>query len=70
MKNVVSCGKVVKKMVLVAYGINRDGRREVIDYRIAKSESKADWMTFLNDLYKRGLQSKSLQLIITIFVFL
>jgi transposase-like protein len=64
-KNVVSCGRVVKKVVLVAYGIKANGQREVIDYRLAKSESEAEWMRFLNDLYKRGLQGKVLRLIIT-----
>lgn len=64
-KKVVSCGKAVKKVVLVAYGIRRDGHREVIDYRIAKSESEAEWTRFLNDLYQRGLHGEQLRLIIT-----
>jgi len=64
-KKVVSCGKAVKKVVLVAYGIRKDGRREVIDYRVAKSESEHDWTVFLNDLYQRGLRGAWLQLIIT-----
>jgi transposase-like protein len=64
-KKVVSCGTVVKKVILVAYGIRRDGHREVIDYRIAKSESEHDWTVFLNDLYQRGLKGEHLRLIIT-----
>jgi putative transposase len=64
-KNVVSCGKAVKKVVLVAYGIKRDGHREVIDYRIAASESEAEWTRFLNDLYQRGLHGEQLRLIVT-----
>jgi putative transposase len=64
-KTVVSCGRSVKKVVLVAYGIRRDGHREVIDYQIAKSESEADWRRFLTDLYQRGLQGERLRLIIT-----
>jgi transposase-like protein len=36
----VSGYEVVKKVVLVAYGICFDGRREVIDFRLAKSESE------------------------------
>lgn len=64
-QRVVSCGRAVKKLVLVAYGIKRDGRREVIDYRIAKSESEHDWTVLLNDLYRRGLQGEHLRLVIT-----
>lgn len=64
-KKVVSCGRVVKKLVLVAYGIRLDGRREVVDFRIARSESEAEWMRFLNDLYRRGLHGERLRLIIT-----
>lgn len=64
-KTVVSCGKAVKKVVLVAYGIKCDGRREVIDYRIANSESEAEWTRLLNDLYQRGLHGECLRLIIT-----
>lgn len=61
---VASCGKVVKKLVLVAYGIRADGKREVIDYWIAKSESEADWTRFLNSLYRRGLRGERLRMVI------
>jgi transposase-like protein len=54
-----------KRAVLVAYGITQDGRRELVDYRIAQSESQAEWERFLNSLYERGLQGASLQLITT-----
>lgn len=60
-----SCGRVVKKLVLVAYGVRQDGRREVIDFRIAGSESEHDWTRFLNSLYRRGLKGECLRLIIT-----
>jgi transposase-like protein len=59
-----SCGKVVKKLVLVAYGIRSDGTREMIDYRVAKSESEQDWTVFLNDLYRRGLKGERLRMIV------
>jgi transposase-like protein len=41
--------------VLVALGIRHDGKKEVIDFRLAKSESGAEWRTFLTDLMHRGL---------------
>jgi len=61
---VASCGRVVKKLVLVAYGIRANGQREVIDYWVAKSESEADWTRFLNNLYRRGLRGEQLRLVI------
>ena len=41
--------------VLVALGIRPDGRKEVIDFRLAKAESGAEWNRFLTDLVNRGL---------------
>jgi transposase-like protein len=41
--------------VLVALGIRHDGKKEVIDFRLARSESGAEWRTFLTDLMNRGL---------------
>lgn len=54
-----------KKIILAAYGITLFGKRELIASRQAKSESEASWTTFLDDLYKRGLEGKHLKLIIT-----
>jgi len=59
-----SCGKVVKKIIVVAYGIRSDGTCELIDFRVVKSESEQDWMVFLNDLYRRGLKGEFLRMII------
>ncbi len=42
--------------VLVALGIRRDGKKEVIDFRLAKSESGAEWRLFLTDLFNRGVK--------------
>lgn len=59
-----SCGEVVEKKVLVAYGIRFDGTRELIDFRCSKSESEHDWEVFLRDLYRRGLTGERLRMII------
>jgi putative transposase len=59
----VSGYKVVKKVVLVAYGVRADGRREVIDFRLARSESEPEWEAFLEDLYRRGLRGERLELV-------
>ena len=57
--------KSVKKTVLAAYGITLFGQRELIDFRIVKSESKNACESFLNNLYRRGLKGDSLKLIVT-----
>jgi transposase-like protein len=53
----------IKRPVLVALGIHPDGRKEIIDYRLAASESAAEWERFLTDLYKRGLTGDGLDMI-------
>jgi len=63
--SVKSSLKAVKKLILVAYGITLFGKKELISFRIASSESQACWEAFLNDLYRRGLKGDNLKLIIT-----
>ena len=58
-------GKAVVKLVLVAYGITWDGRREMIDFLVSPSESEAAWWGFLNRLHKRGLEGEALELIVS-----
>lgn len=53
----------VKRPVLVALGLLPDGRKEIIDFRLAKSESAAEWQLFLDDLYRRGLTGEGLDMI-------
>jgi putative transposase len=54
-----------KVLLLVAYGVRRDGRRQLLAFVRAKSESQAGWEGLLNDLYRRGLRGRRLQLVIT-----
>jgi putative transposase len=54
-----------RRPLLVAYGIDQSGWRQVIDFRLAKSESQAAWTQFLTSLYTRGLGGERLELIIT-----
>lgn len=49
--------------VLVVLGILPDGRKEVIDFLLAGSESQEAWEGFLNELYRRGLTGEGLELI-------
>lgn len=53
------------RLVLVAYGITRAGRRELIDYRVVHSESQSEWERFLTSLHERGLRGELLQLVTT-----
>ena len=53
----------IKRPVLVALGLRPDGRKEVIDFRLAQSESAAEWERFLGDLIRRGLVGERLEMI-------
>ena len=53
----------LRRPVLVALGIRADGRKEIIDFRLAAGESTAAWEAFLCDLYRRGLKGAGLELI-------
>ena len=55
----------IRRPVLVALGIRPDGRKEVIDFRLAKGESQAAWEAFLNDLWRRGLKGQGVQLVVS-----
>lgn len=57
--------KVQKKVLLCVFGIRKDGVQEMIDFCPAASESQAAWEAFLRDLYRRGLEGASCQLIAT-----
>lgn len=56
---------VQRKPVLVAYVISRAGEKQLVGYRLAVTESEAEWEAFLNDLYRHGLEGKALKLVIT-----
>jgi putative transposase len=53
-----------KKVVLTAYGIKVDGRRELIDFVVTTAESEKKWWRFLNDLHRRGLAGEALGLVV------
>lgn len=48
--------RVVSEAVLVVCGVNHEGRREVLDFRCADSESELSWKQAFLDLRQRGLQ--------------
>jgi transposase-like protein len=55
----------LRKPVLVVLGIRPDGKREIIDFRLAPGESALAWEAFFNDLYRRGLKGEGVELIVT-----
>jgi putative transposase len=58
-------GKVQRRMVLCAYGVTRQGRRELIDFQVVKAEGEDTWYGFLWNLWSRGLHGEFLELIAT-----
>ena len=53
----------LRKPVLVALGIRSDGRKEILDFRLAAGESAVEWERFLTDLYRRGLTGAGIETI-------
>jgi transposase-like protein len=51
--------------MLVAYGIRQDGSRHLLAFLRSQGEGQADWEALLEDLYRRGLEGRALQLILT-----
>jgi len=59
-----ACG-AVQWVALCVYGITFDGKREMIDYLPARSESEAEWVRLLEDLRRRGLTGEKVELAVT-----
>ena len=53
----------MKRPVLVALGIRHDGKKEIIDFCLARSESANEWESFLTDLTRRGLFGEKTEVI-------
>ena len=47
---------IVSVAVIVAVGVNADGRREVLGMTIGHSEAEPFWVDFLRSLTRRGLR--------------
>ena len=48
-------GRVVRKALVLAYGVHESGYREVIALDVGEAETEAFWRSFLRSLVKRGL---------------
>ena len=53
-------GRVVSVAVIIAVGVNADGRREVLGMDIGPSEAETFWTAFLRKLTRRGLRGVKL----------
>ena len=53
-------GRIVSVAVIVAVGVNSDGRREVLGMDIGSSEAEPFWTAFLRGLARRGLRGVKL----------
>ncbi len=53
-------GRIVSVAVIIAVGVNGDGRREVLGMAIGPSEAEPFWTEFLRSLARRGLRGVKL----------
>ena len=53
-------GRVISQAVLVVMGFTQQGRREILDWRLADSESESSWSTMFRELKDRGLRGVKL----------
>jgi len=53
-------GRIVSVAVIIAVGVNSDGRREVLGMDIGVSEAATFWIEFLRKLTRRGLRGVKL----------
>ena len=53
-------GRIVSVAVIIAVGVNADGRREVLGMDVGPSEAETFWTEFLRKLARRGLRGVKL----------
>src|ERR1700749_4872490 len=53
-------GRIISVAVIIAVGVNDDGRREVLGMTVGASEAETFWTEFLRSLARRGLRGVKL----------
>jgi transposase-like protein len=53
-------GRIVSVAIIIAVGVNTDGRREVLGMEVGTSEAEPIWTEFLRKLTRRGLRGVKL----------
>ncbi len=56
---------IKSRPILIALGVKPDGSKHILTFKLGKSESEAEWLSLVNDLYRRGLSGINLNLIIS-----
>lgn len=54
-EKVRQAGCVMDSAVLIAYGVNEQGKREILGVSVSLSEAEIHWRSFFESLVKRGL---------------
>ena len=54
--HVRSEGRIVKKAVYIAIGVDMDGKKDVLGMYVGENESSKYWLTILNGLKNRGVE--------------
>ena len=60
-----SLQEVSRQASRVALGITLKGKREILDFQVARSEEQSAWEAFLQDLQQRGLTGEGMAVIVT-----
>lgn len=53
-------GRIVSRGVLIVAGVNDEGRREILTWRVAEKESEETWLEVFGELKRRGLREVQL----------
>jgi len=56
---------IKSRPILIALGVKPNGEKHILSFKLGKSESEAEWLSMVNDLYRRGLTGIKLSLIIS-----
>ena len=56
---------IKNRPILIALGVKGDESKEILAFKLGKSESEGEWLSLVNDLYRRGLKGLGLRLIIS-----
>ena len=59
------CRQAEERVVLAALAVWEDGSYEILHYEIAAEEGEAEWSQFFEHLVERGLNPKTVQLVVS-----
>lgn len=59
------CRQAEERVILAALAVWADGSHEMLHYEVAKGESEAEWNHFFQQLIARGLNPKTIKLVVS-----